>query len=85
MYNQNCIWHVKMFQMDYSKLEKTSSSSSDSESEESVYSGLEEEPDTSVCINRPFPRYCEILYFRGLQFSWFSKKLQVRGFVISWI
>ena len=38
-----------MFQMDYSKLEKTSSSSSDSESEESVYSGLEEEPDTSVC------------------------------------
>ena len=30
-------------------------------------------------------RYCEILYFRGLQFSWFSKKLQVRRFVISWI
>ena len=29
--------------------------------------------------------YCEILYFRGLQFSWFSKQLQVRGFVISFV
>ena len=28
---------------------------------------------------------CHYFIFGGLQFSWFSKKLQVRGFVIVWI
>ena len=32
-----------------------------------------------------FSEYCEIIYFRGAQFSWIHENVYIRGDVISWV